>query len=1699
MLRFYLFLLFFISLSIHSFSQGFYFDKSFNQNIANDCRNGGSVTTASLTVSGLDNLSNELELLFAGADMTITQAFDLKITLISPQGTRATFIDTRGGSTHQVTLGKYNLFRVRNCSWFPPHTAPQIIPWQAGKLFVNQPVTDFGIFRGEDPNGEWKFEFCTSNASPNLSLGYLMLDFRSLKTIIRAPVITKKPTDCLSADGSINFDVATKCDQGVINYQIDNGPRLTKLLPVDYRIGFTESITLSATGLTSGVHTIKAALGDLNGVIDFSTYNERVFTLDAATANNGDVQVSCAGDFTIGTGTTGQVDVKLLPPTHWDNCGYPTSITKITGKFPSGDVNVDVATQSLTIQGNGTVEFIWEITNSKGLKKTCSSFVKTVPGNVAVFTADVCKNPVKAPKCGTGTPLFIPINISQLQDLGNKNTLDKVEITMKFPGKITGEAYLTDPKGIRYALFDASSFPTYNNSGSITVEFTASTDPNVKRHDSAILPSANDKLRKSIVDLNFLNITKVKPNGTWNLVVCGADAFDIQCFKLHFNDACTKDLEAPRFTQCPSHRVVTLNANNTLTFPIIDPFSTDNCKVKSRFQELFYSGGAKLSNGDTYIKYENIDAYQGTSYDYDVVGKGLITIKYTTIDEANNAGYCYVYVVVVAPNDCANDQVKPTLVNCVQDFEIVAYPNGLTDYWTTEPDYYDNCGIKSVQLNISYLNGTKSPKNTTFETINSITPNTVFHYLVSGTGTVKFEYLVTDLKGNVGSCITNVTVKSPNTPGSDPCTTFNPSLSVAGGNCTNTSILSVDNAANAVKVDWKNGSQIVQSTVASATPATQGSTAAGTGVAGNSTSQFDGPAGLFIDKKGNMYVSDIFNDRVMKFAPGATVGQIVAGGNGKGNALNQFDSPAGIHVDNAENLYVVDLVNTRVMRWSPGANAGVVVAGGNGVGNAQNQLNNPIGISVDPQGNVFVGDGGNYRVQKWTPGATTGITVAGTGVSGQNANQLDSANFVMVNDIGEIFVLEGRQGVVKKFPANSTAGTASVIVAKDKLAPRTTFTYLYLDAAGNIYFSNFREHYVKKFPPNGNENTPGIVVAGGNGAGNGANQLNGPRGLATDPSGNLYVSDRENQRVQKWNQTYSALNNTLKPTAAGTYTAEVTRMDGCKKTTNSITITECNNSNSLLFYIANGCINPGTTGSFPVTVNNFNGIGAFSFDLTLPANSNLKFEKVDNLGITNINFNVLSNGDLRVVWDEPNGSNINLASGTRICDVFISSTAAFNQLVTVNSKEIVVLSNSGVSSGVVSAFTVCASAKTNVSGTVKNPIGKAIANVNMGDYNPSAQAFVTTVQTNANGEYTLQQVTPTHQITAGRNDDPTLGVNIADVARIRRHFLQTALLDADFKKMAADVDMNGKIDVIDVAATNRIVLKKIDKFPNNVPSWRCVPADLNISANPLDVNHPWWIDLAKPGLNTSKLDFIAVKVGDVDHSASITEEVVYNRSAPVLLTIPDTMMAASQNMVVPVYIAGGDKISIFSMDLTYDTSKVKLTKIESSMMQGFGTGNYNDTGSKVIIAWDHPQGGDFVGNGTLMRLTFSNKVTTGTSPLNMSNINVFDTDFNQYNTTQNDGSLTMGTSGVADGPGLEKLKVYPNPWSEVMNVEVSLTKPEKLKLEIMDSAGKLLRVLETESESGQHLIQIRDLEYKGVLILKAKTGSFTKTFKVFKI
>lgn len=160
---------------------------------------------------------------------------------------------------------------------------------------------------------------------------------------------------------------------------------------------------------------------------------------------------------------------------------------------------------------------------------------------------------------------------------------------------------------------------------------------------------------------------------------------------------------------------------------------------------------------------------------------------------------------------------------------------------------------------------------------------------------------------------------------------------------------------------------------------------AGTSSSGSNLNQLSSPTGLSIDSNDTLYITDSGNYRVMKYVRGATSGTIVAGNGTGGNELSQLAASGSRYnfVDSNRNVYVSDTYNGRVVRWANGATSGVIVAGNGSYGTTLNQLAYPYGVWVDSSLNVFIAEYQIHRVTMWSPGAITGVLIAGGNAAGK--------------------------------------------------------------------------------------------------------------------------------------------------------------------------------------------------------------------------------------------------------------------------------------------------------------------------------------------------------------------------------------------------------------------------------------------------------------------------------------------------------------------------------------------------------------------------------------------------------------------------------------------------------------------------------------------------------------------------------------------
>ncbi len=304
--------------------------------------------------------------------------------------------------------------------------------------------------------------------------------------------------------------------------------------------------------------------------------------------------------------------------------------------------------------------------------------------------------------------------------------------------------------------------------------------------------------------------------------------------------------------------------------------------------------------------------------------------------------------------------------------------------------------------------------------------------------------------------------------------------------------------------------------------------------------RLNGPNGLAADEAGNVYIADTGNHRIRKVATSGVIttlaGTGAAGAAGDGGPADaaRLSSPGGLAVDRQGNLYIADAGNHRIRRVSSvgaiSTVAGTGTAGYSGDGGLATaaMLFGPEGVSVDQDGNLYVAEETNGRVRKISIGGVI-TTVAGASHFGGDGGPATSALLkypldVAVDSAGNLYIADGFNFRVRKVDASGTirtlagngtygyTGDGGQATAAALRYPRGIVT----DPAGNVYFST--EHAVRKVTPAGIISTlagrDAAGYAGDGGLATGA-QLRTARGLVIDGAGNLFIADDQNHRVRK--------------------------------------------------------------------------------------------------------------------------------------------------------------------------------------------------------------------------------------------------------------------------------------------------------------------------------------------------------------------------------------------------------------------------------------------------------------------------------------------------------------------------------------------------------------------------------------------------------
>ncbi|MEL6868074.1 MAG: T9SS type A sorting domain-containing protein, partial [Bacteroidota bacterium] len=279
-----------------------------------------------------------------------------------------------------------------------------------------------------------------------------------------------------------------------------------------------------------------------------------------------------------------------------------------------------------------------------------------------------------------------------------------------------------------------------------------------------------------------------------------------------------------------------------------------------------------------------------------------------------------------------------------------------------------------------------------------------------------------------------------------------------------------------------------------------------------------------------------------------------------------------------------------------------------------------------------------------------------------------------------------------------------------------------------------------------------------------------------------------------------------------------------------------------------------------------------------------------------------------------------------------------------------------------------------IGGQILSITGQAVAEAAI-----DLEGGIAPVMSNAGGNYSIGGIPASSTINIAPEKDVNHdnGISAFDIVLASRHILGIEQLDSPYKEIAADVNLSGKITTFDLIQLRKLILL-IDTVFTDVPSWRFVPSSHVFSDDPLMEAFPEHIAIGSLEQDRNDLDFVGIKMGDVNGSANGQELLASeDRSAsPFWLEVEELDLVAGQDYQVAIRCQDEEELVALQMSLSFDPSAIALAdqaiQTQSSLL-AIDAGNFGhryQSRGVLTFSWNDWENKPIPNQGLLFEISF---------------------------------------------------------------------------------------------------------------------------------
>ena len=420
-----------------------------------------------------------------------------------------------------------------------------------------------------------------------------------------------------------------------------------------------------------------------------------------------------------------------------------------------------------------------------------------------------------------------------------------------------------------------------------------------------------------------------------------------------------------------------------------------------------------------------------------------------------------------------------------------------------------------------------------------------------------------------------------------------------------------------------------------------------------------------------------------------------------------------------------------------------------------------------------------------------------------------------------------------------------------------------------------------------------------------------------------------------------------------------------------------------------------------------------------------------------------------------------------------------------------------------------------ISGKIANEESDDVEDVEMNISSGSSSPLMT----GSDGNYMFPNLTggTNYTVTPEKDMNHGNGISTFDLIIMQKHILGIQLLDSPYKIIAADVNKSQTISTVDIVELRRLILNQITEFTANT-SWRFVDSDFVFAnpANPFATEFPEVFSLNSLTTDESAADFVAVKVGDLNCSASPNNMVAALTRNNETMTFGMTTTDLPDDQVMVSFTAKEfNDILGYQFALSFDTESLSFVDMVGGSLPNINTNNFgfsllND--GIITTSWSTSTSNGMEDGEVLFSLVFDKlqkNLPNGIFNLESNIVNAEAYRQSGTEITPLDVNIAIEDNLSDDQAGNTTteilstihFKLYqnkPNPFDNETVIGFDLPDASNVSIKIYDMSGKVLRMTNADFEAGYNEVTLRkdEIDATGIIYYQVETATNTATNKM---